>query len=212
MGPLLEGLLRSLGGSEANFLELCFGRLPYGNFHTKATSKKSRPPSGNFRPNPPELPRSPSRSGSSQEAGRKIVLKSLAIGNHNPEGPTIKKFDLDRDFQSRSKFLIFKLENFNLDVSISPRKIGSRWVARSKISFLDRNFQSRSKSRIFLIFGPSGNFEVASFSRRNRSKIAMSQSQKSHWTKKIAAIRNHTLVVATYSGGFPDPCGDSETL
>ena len=78
MGPLLEGLLRSLGGSEANFLELCSGRLPYGNFHTKATSKKFRPPSGNFRPNPPELPRSPSRSGSSQEAGRKIVLESLA--------------------------------------------------------------------------------------------------------------------------------------
>ena len=56
------------------------------------------------------------------------------------------------------------------------------------------------------------NFEVASFSRRNRSKIAVSQSQKSHWAKKIAAIRNHTLVVAKYSGGFPDPCGASETL
>ena len=56
------------------------------------------------------------------------------------------------------------------------------------------------------------NFKVASFSRRNRSKIAVSQSQKSHWAKKIAAIQNHTLVVATYSGGFPDPCGSSETL
>ena len=53
MEPLLEGLLRSLGGSEANFLELCFRRFPCGNFHTKATSKKFRPPSGNFRPNPP---------------------------------------------------------------------------------------------------------------------------------------------------------------
>ena len=69
MEPLLEGLLRSLGGSEANFLELCFGRFPCGNFHTKATSKKFRPPSGNFRPNPPELPRSPSRSFSSRETG-----------------------------------------------------------------------------------------------------------------------------------------------
>ena len=49
------------------------------------------------------------------------------------------------------------------------------------------------------------NFEVASFSRRNHSKIAVSQSQKSHWAKKIAAIQNHTLVVATYSGGFPRP-------
>ena len=56
------------------------------------------------------------------------------------------------------------------------------------------------------------NFEVASFSRRNRSKIAVSQSQKAHWAKTIAAIQNHTLVVATYSGGFPDPCGASETL
>ena len=45
-----------------------------------------------------------------------------------------KKFDLDRIFQSRSRFLI-SLENFNLDVSTSPQKIGPRWVARSKISF-----------------------------------------------------------------------------
>ena len=74
MEPLLEGLFRSLGGSEANFLELCFGRFPYGNFHTKATSKKFRPPSGNFRPNPPELPRSPSMSFSSREAGWRTVL------------------------------------------------------------------------------------------------------------------------------------------
>ena len=57
-----------------------------------------------------------------------------------------KKFDLARNFQSRSKFLI-SLENFNLDVSISPQKIGPRWVARSKISFsieifnLDRNLE-----------------------------------------------------------------------
>ena len=52
MEPLLEGLLRG-GGSEANFLEVFFRRIPSGNVHTKATSKKSRPPSGNFRPNPP---------------------------------------------------------------------------------------------------------------------------------------------------------------
>ena len=73
-----------------------------------------------------------------------------------PRGPNDQqKFDLDRNFQSRSKFLI-ALENFNLDVSISPQKIGPRWVARSKISFsieisnLDRNLE------FFLIFGPSG--------------------------------------------------------
>ena len=49
------------------------------------------------------------------------------------------------------------------------------------------------------------NFEVASFSRRNRSKIAVSQSQKSHWATKIVAIQNHTLVVATYSPRVPRP-------
>ena len=76
MEPLLERLLRSLGGSEANFLEVCLGRIPYGNFHTKATSKKSRQPSGNFRLNPPELPRSPSRSFSSHEAGWRIQITS----------------------------------------------------------------------------------------------------------------------------------------
>ena len=78
MEPLLEGLLRSSGGSEANFLEVCFGRLPSGNFHTKTTSKKSGPPSGNVRLNPPELPRSPSRSFSSHEAGWKTVLENAS--------------------------------------------------------------------------------------------------------------------------------------
>ena len=37
----------------------------------------------------------------------------------------------------------------------------------------------------------------------------MSQSQKSHWAKQIAAIRNHT---ATICGGFLDLCDASETL
>ena len=64
-----------------------------------------------------------------------------------PRGPNDqKKFDLDQNFQSRSKFLI-SLENFDLVVSISPQKIGPWWVARSKISFsieifnLDRNLE-----------------------------------------------------------------------
>ena len=61
-----------------------------------------------------------------------------------------KKFDLARNFRSRSKFLI-SLENVNLDVSASPQKIGPL-----ENFILDRNFQSRPKSRIFLIFGPSG--------------------------------------------------------
>ena len=56
------------------------------------------------------------------------------------------------------------------------------------------------------------NFKVASFSCRNRSKIAVSQSHKPHWAQKTAAIRNHTLVVATYSGRCLDLCDASETL
>ena len=51
----------------------------------------------------------------------------------------------------------------------------------------------------------------ASFSRSNRSKIAVLQSQKLHWAQKIAAIRNRTLIVAMISGGF-DLCDASETL
>ena len=90
MEPLLEGLLRSLGGSEANFLEVCFGRLPSGNFHTKVTSKKSRPPSGNFRPNPPRnFLRSPSRSFSSHEAGWKIISRARDI--FGTSGPSSEK-------------------------------------------------------------------------------------------------------------------------
>ena len=51
---------------------------------------------------------------------------------------------------------MISLENFNLDVSISPQK-NTIAVGGSLENFiLDRNFQSRSKSRIFLIFGPSG--------------------------------------------------------
>ena len=66
-----------------------------------------------------------------------------------------KKIDLDRNFQSRSKSLI-SLENFILDVSISPQKIGPRWVARSKISFSIEIFNLDRNPRIFLILGPSG--------------------------------------------------------
>ena len=61
--------------------------------------------------------------------------------------------------------------------------------------------------------GPSGrnhkslaignhNFEVASFSRRDRNQIAVSRSPKSALGQKIAAIRNHSLVVPTYSRGL----------
>ena len=71
------------------------------------------------------------------------------------------KFNLARNFQSRSKFLI-SLENFNfnLDVSISPqKKIGPRWVARSRISFSLEIFNLARNLECFLIFGRSGKLE-----------------------------------------------------
>ena len=54
--------------------------IPYGSFHTNATSKKSRPPSGNFGPNPHELLRSPSRSiGSVKNAGTHWQLEGSGV-------------------------------------------------------------------------------------------------------------------------------------
>ena len=70
-----------------------------------------------------------------------------------------KKKDLDRNFQSRSKFLI-SLESFDLDVSISPQKIGPRWVARSKISFSIEIFNLDRNLEFFWSLGPLGTLEM----------------------------------------------------
>ena len=98
--------LEVLEGSEADFLEVCFGRIPYGNFHTKATSKKSGPPSGNFCLNPPELPRSPSRSFSSDEAGWKTLL-TFRAQNHN-----FKSSSLRLGVAQKPAFFLFLLVAF----------------------------------------------------------------------------------------------------
>ena len=74
-----------------------------------------------------------------------------------PRGPNDqKKIDLDRNFKSRSNFFI-SLENFNLDVSISPqKKTGPRWVARSKISFSIEIFNLDRNLDFFWSLGPLG--------------------------------------------------------
>ena len=68
-----------------------------------------------------------------------------------------KNFNLARNFQSRILDRIFdlarKLQSRRLD---SPQKIGPRWVARSKISFLLEIFNLARTLNFFLIFGPSG--------------------------------------------------------
>ena len=71
MEPLLEGLLRSLGGYEANFLEVCFGRILYGNFHTKATSLGPLPETSARIP--PRTSEKSIQELSSHEAGSKTL-------------------------------------------------------------------------------------------------------------------------------------------
>ena len=84
--------LEVLGGSEANFLEVCFGRILYGNFHTNATSKKSAPPFPEAsHPNSPWTFEKSLQSFSSHEAGWKCerqlcansepLLRKRAINN-----------------------------------------------------------------------------------------------------------------------------------
>ena len=95
----------------------------------------------------------PERTGDSQSKGVFPFRLEKILGTpagwretQSQRAQRSKRINLDRNFQSRSKFLI-SLEIFNLDVSISPQKIGPRWVARSKISFsieifnLDRHLE-----------------------------------------------------------------------
>ena len=101
-----------------------------------------------------------------QPKGPTLKKSILAIpptpdrGPNHPRGPNDqkkkKKIDPDRNFWSRSKFLIFKLENFNLDVSISAQKIGPRWVARSKISFSLEIVNPDRNLEFFWSLGPLG--------------------------------------------------------
>ena len=100
------------------------------------------------------------------------------------------KFDLHRNFQSRSKCLIL-LKIFNLDVSISPTKNRAAVGGSLESFILDRNFQSRSNSRIFLIFGPSWN--LSGFPQENRRFLLI---QPFYWKFKPlegadSAAENH---------------------
>ena len=73
-----------------------------------------------------------------------IAIELGGVSQYFPEvlGPTIKKFNLARNFHSRARLLI-PLENFNLDVSTSPQKKGrGGWLARK--------LHSRSKFSVLL--------------------------------------------------------------
>ena len=86
----------------------------------------------------------------------KSSVPKLSDNNKEPRGPNDQKksisleiFNLDRDF-------VISLENFNLDVSISPQKNRAAVGGSLENFILARNFQSHSKSQLFLIIGPSG--------------------------------------------------------
>ena len=104
-----------------------------------------------------------------------------------------KIFDPDRNFWSRSKFLI-SLENFNLDVSISPQKIGPRVGGSLENFILARNFQSRSKSRIFFdlwaLWGPeaSRGFKKKSAEIGHRSSTPLSTCTETQQKKCFGAF------------------------
>ena len=100
-----------------------------------------------------------------------------------------KKFNLARNFQSRSKFLI-SLENFNLDVSNSSQKIRPRWVARSKISFSLEIFNLAQNLEFFWIFGPSGYvdiFCISSAKSPNWERV-QAQSHEKVWKESIPLL------------------------
>ena len=89
-----------------------------------------------------------------------------------------------------------------------PRLFSYFFEALSRLALTELGLSDpRSRNHKSLAIG-NHNFEVASFAPRNRSvaitKIALG--------KNIAAIRNHTLVVTTIFGGFPDMCDASATL
>ena len=83
----------------------------------------------------------------------------------NPEGPMIKQksisletFNLDRNFQSRSKI--------SISTSRFPHKKRAAVGGSLEIFILARNFQSRSKSRTFWSLGPLGKAEKSCFGQR----------------------------------------------
>ena len=68
-----------------------------------------------------------------------------SYGNTAHRAQRSEKFNLAQNFQPRSKFLI-PLENFNLDVSISPTKNGATVGGSLENFILARNFRSKSLS------------------------------------------------------------------
>ena len=115
-------------------------------------------PSFPFRPCPHLLPPFPS-SPPPSSPHYSLVQKNPRVRKirvRNPRGPNDRKNSISLEkIQSRSKLLI-SLENFNLDVLISPQKIGPRWVARSKISFSLEIFNLARNVEFFRSLGPLG--------------------------------------------------------
>ena len=73
-----------------------------------------------------------------------------------PRGPSDQKISISLEMFNLDRNFLILLENFNLDVSISPTKNRAAVGGWLENFILARNLQSRSKYRIFLIFGLSG--------------------------------------------------------
>ena len=119
-----------------------------------------------------------------------------------------KKFILDRNFQSRSKFLI-SLENVNLDVSISPQKIGPRWVARSKISFSIEIFNLDRNLEFFWSLGPLEGFPEPPSPGIKKTRKRVPESKKLETESKMTIVRVSFFRVfgsfSTLFGAFSPP-------
>ena len=114
-----------------------------------------------------------------------------------------KKFNLARNFQSRSKILI-SLEIL-MSTSRFPTKDRAAVGGSLENSILARNFQSRSKSRFFWSLGPLGK------SVRFRRAQVMSFSRELEGSPQRAwELSNETLLgamVAEQQGAWePDSC------
>ena len=119
--------------------------------------------------------------------------KSLAIGNHNFEVASFSRRTLTLQSLLFFDFLAFFVFRFSL-------------LFLCDFPSFSKDFRGSAKRETLAFWGEKPLLfpkKQGLEGQGNRRKIAMSQSQKSHWAKKkIAAIRNRTLVVAAISGGF----------
>ena len=130
--------------------------------------------------------------------------KSLAIGNHNFE---VASF-------SRSKIAV-KSQCRNYNNRIGPK---TPLTLLQALLFWKKQGFFPQTSKGFSLRGTVKSLEKRGKRTKKQGKSENEQSKEiekkknKDWRVRVTAVRNHTLVVATISGGFPDLCDASETL